>query len=125
MRAFLAIELDDYVKNKIISTQDEIFNLNLGNIKFVEEENMHLTVKFFGDINKTMQCKISETVRNTLANYDPYTMKVVGIGAFPNTRRPRVIWTTVKDQNKTENMIKQLDQGFNKLGLWNEAINHT
>ena len=121
MRAFLAIELDDYIKNRINETQEIIDKENCANIKYVENTNIHLTSKFFDEIDTTKQDEISEIVNKCIVDYTPYTLKVVNIGAFPNIYRPRVIWTGIKDKNKTTaNLIKVLDDEFNKIGFKKE-----
>lgn len=121
MRAFLAIEIDDYLKNNIKKTQQNIKNTQSAKIKYVEDENLHLTIKFFGDINERKQKQISKSINRTIENYNPYILKVAKIGAFPNINRPKVIWTGVKDKNKnTINLIKELDEEFNKIGFKKE-----
>ena len=116
MRAFLAIEIEESLKNKIKKTQQTIKNTNSAKIKYVEDENIHLTLKFFGEINQRKQKQISSIIRKTTENYETYTMKLVKVGAFPNMNRPRVIWTGIKDNDTTINLIKELDDEFNKIG---------
>ena len=48
-------------------------------------------------------------------------MKLVKVGAFPNMNRPRVIWTGIKDNDTTINLIKELDDEFNKIGFKKEG----
>jgi 2'-5' RNA ligase len=121
MRAFLAIELDDYLKNKINDTQDILRKNKNAKIKYVENENLHLTLKFFGDINKRKQKQISKIINNTIENYEPYTLKLAKVGTFPNNNRPRVIWVGARDKNKnTIKLSKELDESFNKIGFKKE-----
>lgn len=117
MRAFLAIEIDEYIKNKINETQHLIQEKDSSKIKYVETENIHLTLKFFGEINEKQLNEITEIISNIIERYDKYSLKIVNIGAFPNIYRPRVIWTGIKDNNVTANLIKELDEEFNKLGF--------
>ena len=65
MRAFLAIEIEESLKNKIKKTQQTIKNTNSAKIKYVEDENIHLTLKFFGEINQRKQKQISSIIRKT------------------------------------------------------------
>lgn len=121
MRAFLAIELNDYVIENILKTQQVLDENTSSRLKHVERENMHLTVKFFGDINDRKLKQIKRIVNETIADYKPYTMKVAGVGAFANIKRPKTIWTTVKDKNKnTINLIRQLDEKFADIGFKKE-----
>lgn len=121
MRVFLAIEIEDYIKDKIKSTQDIIYENNSAKIKYVETENIHLTLKFFGEINENKLEKIKNIISSKIENHKPYTLKIVNIGAFPNISRPRVIWTGIKDNdNSTINLIKELDEEFSKIGFEKE-----
>jgi 2'-5' RNA ligase len=120
MRAFLAIEIKPYIKENIIETQDIIKESNSSNIKFVEEENIHLTLKFFGEINEETLNEISNIVEGVTAKYDKYNLKIVNVGAFPNIYNPRVIWTGVKDKKVTSQLIEELDAEFSKIGFKKE-----
>ena len=118
MRTFLAIEIENHIKNKIDVTQEIILNSNSAHIKYVETENIHLTLKFFGDVNDNKIKKITKIINDTLKNYKVFTIKIVHIGAFPNIKHPRVIWTGVKDKDKTTvSLIKELDEKFSEIGF--------
>ena len=118
MRAFLAMELNEYVKDNIQKTQNLLSDTNAADLKNVEYENIHMTVKFFGDINERKTKQITKIINNTTCDYKPYTMKVSKIGAFPNTRKARVIWTKAGDKNNTTiDLIQNLDEQFSKIGF--------
>lgn len=121
MRTFLAVEIEPYIKNKIEESQEIIADSESSNIKFVEVENIHLTLKFFGEIDEDKLEQITDILNKTLKNYKEYTIKVVNIGAFPNIYNPRVIWTGIKDKNNTTiKLIEDLDKKFNKIGFKKE-----
>lgn len=121
MRAFLAIEIEDFIKDNIDKTQNIIRNQECANINFVKSQNIHLTLKFFGDIDQNQQKQISNIVKECVEEYEEYELKLVNIGAFRNIYNPRVIWIGIKDKNKTTiNIIKKLDEEFNKIGFKKE-----
>jgi 2'-5' RNA ligase len=121
MRTFLAIEIEPYIKNKIEESQEIIEDSESSNIKFVEVENIHLTLKFFGEIDDTRIEQITDIVNQSIKDKETYTFKVVNIGAFPNIYNPRVIWTGIKDKNNTTvKLIEELDKKFNKIGFKKE-----
>lgn len=121
MRAFLAIEIENYLKEDIIKTQNIIDNTNSAKIKYVEENNLHLTLKFFGDINPRKEKQINKIIEKTINDYSEYTLKFNKVGAFPNIKHPRVIWIGATDKkNNTINLIKQLDEQFSKIGFKKE-----
>ena len=85
MRAFLAIEITKPLKTNLEKTQNTIKNKEIAKIKYVESNNIHnihLTLKFFGDINKQKQNQISKIVNKTITSYKPYTLKLVKIRSF-------------------------------------------
>ena len=121
MRAFLAIELEPYIKNKISETQEIIKDSDSSKIKYVETDNIHLTIKFFGEIDDYTLEQINDIVNKSIKKYEAYTIKVVNVGAFPNIYRPRVIWTGIKDKkNTTVKLIEDLDKKFNNIGFKKE-----
>lgn len=121
MRTFLAIELEPHIKDKISETQEIIRDCNSSKIKYVEIDNMHLTLKFFGEIDEIKLEKITDIINESLEKYNRYYLKVVNVGAFPNIYRPRVIWTGIKDKNNTTiKLIKDLDMKFNRIGFKKE-----
>lgn len=121
MREFLAIEIENHLKDNIQKIQDTIKDTNSCKINYVKTENIHLTLKFFGEINERKEKQIIKIVEKTINDYKHYTIKLAKIGAFPNIKRPRVIWTGIKDKhNVTINLIKELDNEFNKIGFKKE-----
>lgn len=121
MRAFLAIELDEYIKNNIVKLQEEFMDSDCCKMKCVEAENIHLTLKFFGDINEKKKNNIIEVVNNTIKSYNKYMMKIVRVGTFGGRKNPHVIWTGVKDkEDKTIQLIKVLDNNFGDIGFKKE-----
>lgn len=93
MRCFIAVEIPD---EKIIEKLNEVANLlNLRGVKPVEKENLHITLKFLGEISD----KTVEEVKNALKNvkFMSFKVHVYGLGAFPKISNPRVIWAGVKE----------------------------
>lgn len=117
MRAFLAIEIEDYIKDRINETQEIIKNTDSARINYVNSENIHLTIKFFGDIDDKKQAQISDIVKETISDYKEYKLKLVNVGAFRNINNPRVIWVGIKDDNTTVDLIKELDMKFSSIGF--------
>lgn len=121
MRAFLAIEIENHIKDNINKTQQKLKNTDTANINYVKSENIHLTLKFFGDINEKKENQIIDIVDKSIENYKSYNLKLVNVGAFRNIYNPRVIWTGIKDKdNTTVSLIKQLDKQFSEIGFKKE-----
>ena len=120
MRAFLAIEIEEYIKENINKTQQLIKDTDSARINYVKSDNIHLTIKFFGDIDEDKKEKICDIVNRIIVKYKTYQLKLVKVGAFRNINNPRVIWAGIKDNNVTMNLIKELDEEFSKIGFEKE-----
>ncbi len=97
IRSFIAIEIEEQeVLSKIIKIKNSISDLGL-DIKPVEDENIHITIRFLGEITFTTLNEIKNILNNTTKIVKPFTINIKGIGAFPNTLRPRVIWVGITE----------------------------
>ena len=118
-RAFLAIDIDEKLIGKIEEIQEEFKKIN-ANIKFVEIENIHFTLKFFGNIDKNMVEEISIATLNVLKEYEPMEIAIRGTGSFPNEDYIKVIWLGIKENPQLIDLAKKLDEEFRKLGFKKE-----
>ena len=109
IRAFLAIDLDDDLKPKINKIIRE-FKKTDARIKYVELANLHLTLKFFGDI-------LEEAIANVVSQYDSFKIKIKGCGAFPNNKRIKVIWVGIDEDSIIKDLHDKLDKEFVRLGF--------
>jgi len=112
MRSFIAIEIP--FTHKIQELQESIE----GRVKLVERENMHITLKFLGEIDVNLVEKIKEIVEN--CKVEKFTIRLRGIGFFPNERYIRVIWIGVEDYEPIVKMAKCIDLHLSKLGFSKE-----
>ncbi len=97
MRVFIAVEIENpEVLNKLISIKREVESCGGRAIKPVEDENIHLTIRFIGEVHETYLPRIHECM-DMMRTVKHFSMKVAGIGAFPSPARPRVIWAGVVD----------------------------
>jgi len=91
IRSFIAIELPDTIIALLNDLQQELKSLRL-NVRWVRPENIHLTLKFLGDINPgDIEC-IDGAMADAAAEFAPFTLSVCGLGVFPGMKRPRVVW---------------------------------
>ena len=91
IRAFIAIELPPAVIAMLGKVQQNLKSLRVG-ARWVRPENIHLTLKFLGDINPGEVDKICGAMTAAAKGVAPLTLTVAGIGVFPGLKRPRVIW---------------------------------
>lgn len=110
MRVFIAIDLPEDLRKKLVSYYSRLGRYVRG--KFVEEENLHITLKFLGE----QQPNIVEKVKKLLAEirFERFTIKVKNLGAFPSLENPRVIWVgaysdeLIRLVNEINNKLKRL-----------------
>lgn len=116
VRAFLAIDLDDDLKPKINRVIKE-FKQTDARIKYVELMNLHLTLKFFGEIDTDGLELLEEKIANVLSEFEPFNIRIGGCGAFPNDNHIKVIWVGIEDDETIRKLHDKLDVEFVKLGL--------
>lgn len=115
VRVFLSIDIENQALLPQISETQSKLDTSLGKIKLVELENIHFTLRFLGD---TSLSKIDE-IKSCLSQIeiDPFEIVVHGVGAFPNSHRPRVIWIGVKQNaERILNLKNEIDLRLKDLG---------
>ena len=116
IRAFLAIDLDDDLKPKINKIIREFKKTN-ANIKYVDLQNLHFTLKFFGDIDTDGIDLIADKIEKVVKDFDSFNIKIKGCGAFPNRNRIKVIWVGLDEDQILRELHDKLDKEFNSIGF--------
>ncbi len=91
IRSFIAFELPEAVISLLGKVQQELKSLRL-KVRWVRPENIHLTLKFLGNINPGDIENIGGAMSDAAGDCAPFTLTVGGIGFFPGIKRPRIIW---------------------------------
>ena len=116
VRAFLAIDLDDDLKPKINKIIKEFKQIDT-RIKYVELANLHLTLKFFGEIDTAGLELLEEKIAKVVSEFKPFNVKIKSCGAFPNNNHIKVIWVGIEDDSIIKDLHDKLDNEFTKLGF--------
>ena len=112
MRAFVALDIDDSVLGSLVSFQAELASTG-ADLKLVERENLHFTLKFLGEISD-QQAREADNRLRALA-LPGGSASVSGAGAFPSVQHPNVVWVGISraDEPKVktigEAVIKTLE----------------
>jgi 2'-5' RNA ligase len=116
IRSFIAFDLDsESILKKIAGVQNLLIKTGAG-LKLVKPENIHITVRFLGNINTNMVEKIFEELKKV--QFTPFDIKIHGIGAFPHLRYPRVVWTGITEgADQLRNIFDQLEPRLRGLGF--------
>jgi 2'-5' RNA ligase len=97
IRAFIAIEMSPEIQQQLDQVSNQLKDLLKGiPIRWVKAVNIHLTLKFLGDVSITNVEVIQKMLAAEVAGHHPFEISVGELGAFPDTRRPRVIWIKVQ-----------------------------
>ncbi len=92
MRAFIAIDIPEELKEKILDIQKNFKDFD---IKFVEKENFHFNLKFLGEISEESVEKIKHALESIAEKFEPFELDIKNIGIFPSLNYIRVIWIGV------------------------------
>lgn len=110
VRCFIAVDVEESdIVGKITKIQEELEGTGT-RLKTVEPENLHITLRFIGEIPKPVVEAIKEKL-STL-EFKSFTINFSGVGAFPRVEKPRVIWVGV-DKGRDE--LSELSNRVNKL----------
>lgn len=109
MRLFIALPCPKEVKSNLKSIQREI--ASCGKIKLVEKENIHVTLKFIGEVSVEKAEEITEALAK-LSNQESFTVCVKGIGVFPKPSFPRVVWAGVSKGSEEITRLHMLVDGL-------------
>ncbi len=96
MRAFLALELPGDIK-EYLSTVAGTMSQRISGVKWVKAEGLHVTLKFFGEIEESKAHEIGEALQGINKQYAAMPVRLKEISAFPNLMRPRVIVVTFQE----------------------------
>jgi RNA 2',3'-cyclic 3'-phosphodiesterase len=94
LRTFIAIDLGKSIRDRCLSLQETLARGG-AEVKWVGEENLHLTLLFLGEVEDRDLPALCQAVADCCAQHSAFTMSVESVGCFPNPRRPRVIWVGV------------------------------
>ena len=97
IRTFIAVNLNPEIKEHLTSLQN-ILNIPETKIKWVEKNNLHLTMKFLGYISLEQTELIKSELKEIAGRYSPFTIRLSSnIGVFPTYKMPRIIWVGIKE----------------------------
>jgi 2'-5' RNA ligase len=94
-RTFIAVELDAAIRKRAVELID-ILRVAEADVKWVETQNLHLTLQFLGEVPDEEIAAVCQAVERGAAQVQPFELEVGGAGAFPNANRPRTLWIGAK-----------------------------
>ena len=124
-RIFIAVELSDIVKEKLKEIQNVLYDSALS-IKWVEEENFHITLKFLGELKESELLEVKKNLIEVISDQRSFEIGIDGLDAFPNLKHPKIIWAGIKkNKEKMVNLHEKIEARMVELGFEAEKHDYT
>jgi RNA 2',3'-cyclic 3'-phosphodiesterase len=116
IRSFIAFDLESQeVLTKLTYVQKLLVETG-ADLRPVMPQNIHVTIRFLGDISPAMVDKIHESLKNV--KFTPFTIQIKGMGVFPNLNYPRVVWAAMTEgTEQLKSIFSQLELQIRALGF--------
>jgi RNA 2',3'-cyclic 3'-phosphodiesterase len=111
IRAFIAVPLPERVRSQVKELQQDLGRRGTP-LRWVSPENLHLTLKFLGDIEPAVAEQLGERLEEILHPVAPFRVSYRQIGAFPNMQAPRVFWVGI---GQGRQQLEQLAESISTL----------
>jgi RNA 2',3'-cyclic 3'-phosphodiesterase len=123
IRAFIAIDLPEELRQILAGLAATLqTRLPADSVRWVRPEAIHLTLKFLGDVARELIDDIDRVMQGCASTVEPFDFDVVGLDAFPNPHRPRIVWVGVSDPGGALTSLAQgLDRELASLGIPREG----
>jgi 2'-5' RNA ligase len=117
IRSFLAIELPETIRTKIGEVQKELKS-SRADVRWVNPTNIHLTLKFFGNIDELRIDRIAKSLESLIQTTSPFSLSIRGMGSFPHSKNPRVIWMGLQEGKEILAALQRaVDGELKKIGF--------
>ncbi len=121
LRAFIALEIPAGIQNAIAYSTASLKNaLPKTLVRWVAPQNVHLTLKFLGDVSSTNLELLAEKLKVEAVSHEMFSMSVSGLGAFPTAQRARVIWVGLEAPPFLEALRRGVEAASAQMGYASE-----
>jgi len=121
-RLFAAIKVNP--NENLIRTYREMKNsLQHEKINWVQEQNIHITLKFFGETAEDKIDEICETLEDAAQRHKPFELQLKNIGIFGSSYNPRVIWFGMSEGTQIENLANDVLDSVEEIGFERDRQN--
>jgi RNA 2',3'-cyclic 3'-phosphodiesterase len=117
IRAFIAVDLSPEVERSLEQVLGQLQqSLRGGAVRWVPSKNIHLTLKFLGDVSVKNLDLLKDILSSEAVKYSPFEISAAELGAFPSIQRARVIWVGVKAPPTLAQLQHEIDVETAHLG---------
>ncbi len=117
VRSFIALELTPEVHQELAQAQSQL-KASGADVKWVNPEGIHLTLKFLGSVSMELIAKIEKTLDGLAKDHRAFQLELKNLGAFPKLEYPRVIWVGIEGNSEQSiSLAQDLEKRLIKVGF--------
>ena len=121
IRVFIALDISDAARSSLSGAIDGLKAAIPRGVRWVDPRGIHLTLKFLGDIDPGRTDGILESMRRVGRDVSGFSLRLAGLGVFPNQRQPRVLWAgVVGDLDSLAGVQSHVEEAMVELGFTRE-----
>ena len=128
-RCFIAVELEAAVREGLRRLQQQLqgkLDVSRSALKWVRPENIHLTLKFLGEVDDGQLPSICEAATRAASEFEPFAIEVGDCGCFPPQGSARVLWVGIcQGAEALERLQRGLDEQLDVVGFAPEGRKFT
>ncbi|HUT96644.1 MAG TPA: RNA 2',3'-cyclic phosphodiesterase [Dehalococcoidales bacterium] len=118
VRCFIAIELPEEIKKGLRELQAQLKAGSRAPVKWVDPENIHLTLKFLGNVSADRINEITKAMTEAVRGTPSFPLEIRELGVFPNPRRVQIVWVGLGGEVETLARLQQrIESGLEGLGF--------
>jgi RNA 2',3'-cyclic 3'-phosphodiesterase len=120
LRAFIAVELPLEIRQTVCAATSNL-QKGIGSlVRWVPMENMHLTLKFLGDISPSNMNMLCQMLHAETDLFNCFELRLKGLGSFPSLKRPRVIYIGIQAPAALETLQRGIESASRRIGYQSE-----
>ena len=116
MRLFAAVPVSEPARDQILKLLGRLREAGWP-VRWVHDEGLHMTLKFFGEVAPERLDVIAEALRFAAHGADDLALELGELGAFPSRNRPRVLWVGVQAPAALELLQDRIERGCEAIGF--------
>ena len=115
IRAFIAVDIEGEMSEKLARLAESL-KATGADVKVVEKENFHITIRFLGNIPVESVDIIEAIMRQAVVDVKPHKIRLKGVGTFGG-RRPRVVWVGVEGDEELKKIFERIERELRRAGF--------
>lgn len=124
-RCFISIDFSQNVIQQILLLQKDFKMLKFHSIRWIPEKNLHLTLKFLGDVPQEIIPSIEESLDHLSSDYPSFKLKISKMGVFPHWNNPRILWLGFENSRELFFLAKKIEAEMSTFGFTPEERDFT